>query len=46
MEVSFLWFWKLQESQMFIEYAATAKDLKLNKEIYSNVQYSVIGALI
>ena len=46
MEVSFLWFRKLQESQMFTEYAATAKDLKLNKEIYSNVQYSVIGAFI
>ena len=41
-----LWFWKLQESQMFIEYVATAKDLNLDKEIYSKLQYSAIEALI
>ena len=46
MEVSFLWFWKLQKSQMFIEYIATAKDLKLGKEIYSKIQYLAIEALI
>ena len=41
-----LWFRKLQESQMFMEYAATAKDLNLDKEIYSKLQYSAIEALI
>ena len=41
-----LWFWKLQESQMSIEYAATAKDLNLDKEIYSKLQCSAIEALI
>lgn len=46
MEVSFLWFWKLQKSQMFIEYAATSKDLKLDKETYSKIEYSAIEALI
>ena len=46
MEVLFLWFWKLQKSQMFIEHTATAKDLKLGKEIYSKIQYLAIEALI
>ena len=41
-----LWFRKLQESQMFIEYAAAPKDLNLDKEIYSKLQYSAIEALI
>ena len=31
---------------MFIEYVATAKDLNLDKEIYSKLQYSAIEALI
>ena len=31
---------------MFIEYTATAKDLKLGKEIYSKIQYLAIEALI